>query len=60
VILICRSGSRSAKAASFLSAQSGYPMVYNVSKGLNGWAAEGRPMVPPAMPVAACPAGGRC
>lgn len=60
VILICRSGSRSAKAASFLSAQSGYPTVYNVSRGLVGWTGEGRPMVPPPLPVAACQAGGRC
>jgi rhodanese-related sulfurtransferase len=59
VILICRSGSRSAKAAGFLSAQSGYRTVYNVSQGLIGWTGEGRPTVPPVEP-AACPAGGRC
>ena len=60
VILICRSGSRSAKAASFLSAQSGYKKVYNVSKGMIGWSGEGRATVPPLLPAAACPAGGRC
>jgi rhodanese-related sulfurtransferase len=59
VILICRSGSRSAKAASFLSAQSGYKTVYNVSKGMIGWTGEGRATVPPPAP-SVCAPGGRC
>ena len=50
VILICRSGSRSMAAAKFLSEQSGYKTVYNVSKGLGGWVGEGRPVVPAIMP----------
>ncbi|MEI7431241.1 MAG: rhodanese-like domain-containing protein [Betaproteobacteria bacterium] len=50
VILICRSGSRSMAAAKFLSEQSGYKMVYNVSKGLNGWLGEGRSVVPAVLP----------
>ena len=60
VILICRSGSRSAAAARFLSDQSGYKTVYNVSKGLNGWVNDGRPVVPAALPGSVCPAGSRC
>jgi rhodanese-related sulfurtransferase len=45
VILICRSGKRSAAAAQFLSGQAGYKTVYNVGKGLNGWAGDGRSVV---------------
>ena len=46
VILICRSGNRSMVAARFLSDQSGYSTVYNVSKGIAGWTSDGRPVVP--------------
>jgi rhodanese-related sulfurtransferase len=45
LILICRSGSRSQAVARFLSEQSGYATVYNVSKGLVGWSGEGRAVV---------------
>ena len=45
VALVCRSGRRSAAAAQFLSEQAGYKTVYNVSKGLNGWTGDGRPLV---------------
>ena len=47
VILICRSGKRTGAATQFLSEQARYKTVYNVSKGLNAWLAEGRPLVPP-------------
>ena len=47
VILVCRSGKRTGVATQFLSQQAHYKTVYNVSKGLNGWLAEGRPLVPP-------------
>lgn len=46
VILICRSGNRTKAATQFLSQQAGYKTVYNVSKGLNGWIGEGKPLVP--------------
>lgn len=45
LVLVCRSGKRSAAAAQFLSEQAGYKTVYNVSKGLNGWTGDGRPVV---------------
>ena len=48
VVLVCRSSKRSAAAAQFLAEQAGYKTVYNVNKGLNGWAGEGRAVVPPA------------
>lgn len=46
VILICRSGNRTKAASQYLSDQAGYKTVYNVTKGIGGWAGEGRAMVP--------------
>jgi rhodanese-related sulfurtransferase len=46
VILICRSGNRTKAASQFLSQQAGYKTVYNVSKGINGWVGEGKPLAP--------------
>ncbi len=46
VILVCRSGKRTLTATQFLSEQAGYKTVYNVTKGLNAWIGDGRPMVP--------------
>lgn len=46
VIVMCRSGRRSLAAAQYLSEQAGYKTVYNVSRGINGWLGEGRPVVP--------------
>ena len=57
VILICRSGNRSRAAAQVLSREGGYGRVYNVSRGVQGWAGEGRPFV---APTSACLAGERC
>ena len=47
VALVCRSGRRSAAATQFLAGQAGYKTVYNVGQGLNGWVAEGRPLIAP-------------
>ena len=49
VILVCRSGNRTKAATQFLSQQAGYKTVYNVSKGLNAWIGEGKPLVPAAI-----------
>ena len=46
VIVVCRSGRRSLAVAQYLSDQAGYKTVYNVSKGMNSWLGEGRPVVP--------------
>jgi rhodanese-related sulfurtransferase len=45
VVIICRSGNRSAVLAESLAAL-GYTRVYNAEQGMNGWRAEGRPVVP--------------
>jgi len=41
--VICRSGGRSAKVTAYLNAN-GWDAV-NVERGMNGWAAAGRPLV---------------
>jgi rhodanese-related sulfurtransferase len=41
VALICRTGNRT-RAGSEMVAQAGYGQVYNVTKGITGWIAEGR------------------
>ncbi len=46
VILICRSGNRTKAATQYLSDQAGYKTVYNVKRGIGGWAGEGRALVP--------------
>lgn len=42
VVLICRSGVRSAKIASFLDKRLGYRAVHNVTKGIEDWIKEKR------------------
>mgnify|MGYP003593023500 CR=1 FL=1 len=57
IILICRSGNRSRAAAEYLEQRGRYAKVYNVTRGVQGWAGEGRPFVAPGT---ACLAGERC
>lgn len=60
VIVICRSGNRTATASQLLSQEGGYRTVYNVKGGIRGWAGEGRAMTPVTPAIAACPAGTPC
>ena len=60
VILLCRSGNRTKPATQFLSQQSGYKTVYNLSKGIQAWIKEGRPMAPATSAAATCAPGTRC
>jgi rhodanese-related sulfurtransferase len=46
VVLICRSGNRTGKAAQLLDAKSPQRRIYNVREGLIGWNRAGLPMVP--------------
>jgi len=46
VVLICRSGVRSAAAARQLD-EAGYKKVYHVLGGITAWINAGRPVVPP-------------
>ncbi|MDO6460762.1 rhodanese-like domain-containing protein [Granulosicoccaceae sp. 1_MG-2023] len=50
VALICRSGNRSAMAASVLASQAGFSEIYNVRGGMRGWLGASRPVqaYPPA------------
>lgn len=60
VILICRSGNRTRSASRFLSEQAGYAKVYNLTGGIKGWLAEGRPVSAAAQSLAACRAARSC
>lgn len=44
VVVVCRSGIRSAQVVAFLQ-QQGYQHVHNLAGGMHDWAAAGRPMV---------------
>jgi len=46
LIIYCRSGGRSGKAAGRL-ATLGFKEIYDVSGGFNGWKTEGRPVTKP-------------
>ena len=46
LVLVCRSGARSAQACAFLQ-QQGYDEVYNLRGGMMGWANSGLAMVLP-------------
>ena len=46
VVLICRSGNRSAKASRLLNEQLGFQQVYNVQGGIQAWLREQRPVTP--------------
>lgn len=52
VLLICRTQVRSAKVAGFLR-DNGWVDVRYVLDGMQGWAAQGLPLVPPASAVSA-------
>ncbi|MDH5189060.1 MAG: FKBP-type peptidyl-prolyl cis-trans isomerase [Rhodospirillaceae bacterium] len=45
VIIICRSGNRTASIATYLADRAGYKKVYNVTNGINGWIKENYPVV---------------
>lgn len=44
VVLVCRSGHRSANVGRMLAAEPGYAKVYHLEKGIKGWGAEGKPL----------------
>jgi rhodanese-related sulfurtransferase len=46
LVLVCRSGARSAQACAFLQ-QQGFDEVYNLRGGLMGWAGSGLPITLP-------------
>ena len=47
VILICRTGVRTARLARKLTLEMGYTRVYNVRDGISGWIADGRAVSQP-------------
>ena len=47
LILVCRSGHRSAMVGKMLLAEAGYGKVYHLEKGIRGWSAESKPLARP-------------
>ncbi len=44
ILLICRTGNRTASLSQWLATQGGYENVVNVQQGITSWIAEGRPV----------------
>jgi rhodanese-related sulfurtransferase len=44
VVLVCRSGHRSATVGKMLLSEGGYDKVYHLEKGIRGWSAESKPL----------------
>lgn len=47
VILICRTGNRTAAVANYLTQRQGYKKIFNVRHGITKWIADGGPVVKP-------------
>lgn len=47
VIILCRSGNRSAKLSSVLVEQAGYSKIHNLTNGIASWISDGNPVVRP-------------
>lgn len=54
IVLVCRSGNRSAMVGQFLTSEAGFDRVYHLEKGIREWSAEGRSLAPP------CPSARTC
>lgn len=46
VVLVCRSGNRTATVGKMLTGDMGYTQVYHLEKGLQAWTAEGHKLTP--------------
>lgn len=46
VVLVCRSGNRTATVGKMLAGEQGYQKVYHLEKGLQAWTAEGHKLAP--------------
>ena len=47
VVLVCRTGRRSASIAAFLARDTGYTTIYNLRDGINGWQKAGNQTTKP-------------
>jgi len=52
VILVCRSGNRSAKLGKLLAEEKGMNQIYHLSSGIQGWIKSGKPVKPSCATVA--------
>lgn len=46
VVLVCRSGNRSATVGKMMLTEAGYSKVWHLEKGIRAWSAESRPLTP--------------
>ena len=60
VVLICRSGRRSAAVSRLLSEQAGYAKVYNVKGGIVGWLDGAHPVVATTQAASTCDKASTC
>ncbi len=51
IVLYCRSGARSAQACAYLASM-GFNKVYNLRRGILGWAQQGLPVISPGVVIA--------
>lgn len=47
VVLVCRSGNRSALVGKMMTGEAGFNRVYHLEKGIREWAAQGKNLVSP-------------
>jgi len=59
IVLVCRSGNRSAIVGSFLVAEAGFTQVYHLEKGIRAWSAEGHPLSTPCASALECASASR-
>ncbi|TVT71800.1 MAG: rhodanese-like domain-containing protein [Denitromonas halophila] len=60
VVLICRSGNRTAVVSRFLTENVGYAKVYNVEGGIRAWTKEKRPVVKAVEAASTCDRASAC
>ncbi|TVO68364.1 rhodanese-like domain-containing protein [Denitromonas ohlonensis] len=60
VVLICRSGNRTAVVSRFLTENVGYAKVYNVEGGIRAWTKEKRPVVKAVEAASTCERASAC
>lgn len=60
VVVICRSGNRSATVSRFLTENAGYTKVYNVEAGIRGWIKDAHPVVKATEAASTCERASAC
>lgn len=56
VVLVCRSGNRSALVGKMMTSEAGFDRVYHLEKGIREWSAQSLPLVPGCAATLTCAA----